>query len=159
MRPTTLRALLAGILGLGAVVAVRLAAWPLVHPILLRGAESVTQQSSHARPAPLDSMARVVVDMDPFRLSHRPASIQYDPLTAQEQLAPPAPKPVLQLAGIVWEGGADPIAVIEGLPGTDGPRVVRVGDVVAGLRVQRITRDNVRIVSADTTWVLKVRGL
>ena len=154
----TLRALLAGLLGLGVVLAVRLAAWPLVHPILTSSAQSMTQQARPARPASLDSLARFVVGVDPFRLSRRPALVQYDPLRAQEQLAPPAPKPVLQLAGIVWEGGTDPVAVVEGLPGTDGPRVVRVGDVVAGLRVQRISRDNVRIEGADTTWVLKVRG-
>jgi len=35
--------------------------------------------------------------------------------------------------------------------------VVRVGDVVAGLRVQSIGRAQVRIVGMDTTWVLKVR--
>ncbi len=34
---------------------------------------------------------------------------------------------------------------------------VRVGDVVAGLRIKRIGGDQVVIVGMDTTWVLKVR--
>jgi len=72
-----------------------------------------------------------------------------------EQLAPPPPKPTLILDGVV--NGVDPSAVIEGLPGVEGSRVVRVGDVVAGLQVKRITDSRVVIAGMDTTWVLEVR--
>jgi len=47
--------------------------------------------------------------------------------------------------------------VIEGFPGVESARVVRVGDVVAGLRVKQIGGDHVTIVGMDTTWTLKVR--
>ena len=53
--------------------------------------------------------------------------------------------------------GNDPSAVIEGLPGVEGSRVVRVGDVVAGLQVKNITNGRVVIAGVDTTWVLEVR--
>ena len=43
---------------------------------------------------------------------------------------PPAPKPVLTLVGVVWDKGRDPSALIDGLPGVDGPRPVRRGDVL-----------------------------
>jgi hypothetical protein len=65
------------------------------------------------------------------------------------------PKPALALLGLI--AGAEPTAVIEGLPGVEGSRVVRVGDVVSGVRVVRIGVDHVRLVGMDTVWVLKVR--
>jgi hypothetical protein len=67
----------------------------------------------------------------------------------------PPPKPTLLVSGIVW--GSAPQAVIEGLPGVDGPRVMRVGDVVAGLMVRKIEASRVEIAGMDTIWVLKVR--
>jgi hypothetical protein len=65
------------------------------------------------------------------------------------------PKPTLVLVGIV--AGLDPTAVIEGFPGIEGSRVVRVGDVVAALRVRSIGPIGVRITGMDTVWTLTVR--
>jgi hypothetical protein len=76
-------------------------------------------------------------------------------LRLAEQLAPAPPKPVLSLVGLV--SGIEPAAVVEGLPGVEGSRVVRVGDVFAGLRIKQIDSDRVVIVGMDTTWVLRVR--
>jgi len=103
---------------------------------------------------PAESIA-AVVSRDPFRIGRRPVLPAYDPLRLAEQLAPPAPKPTLLLVGLV--SGADPSAVIEGLPSTEGSRILRVGDVVAGLRVKTISGNRVVIVGMDTTWVLEVR--
>ena len=69
--------------------------------------------------------------------------------------APRSPKPLLVLVGIV--AGPEPSAVIEGFPGVEGARVVRIGDEVSGLKVTRIWETNVRIVGMDTLWVLQVR--
>jgi len=64
---------------------------------------------------------------DPFRARRAPAPVAYDPVALAA--GPPLrrlPKPVLTFDGeIAW--GAEPEAVIEGLPSTDGPRVVRQG--------------------------------
>jgi len=153
---TTLRfpTLLAAVLGL--LVAMRMAGWPLA-PIAL---------DARARPATgaskADSVRRIstesataIVSRDPFRIARRPTLPAYDPLRLAEQLAPPPPRPALSLVGIVI--GAVPSAVIEGLPGVEGSRVLRVGDVVASLRVKEISRGRVVIAGMDTTWALEVR--
>lgn len=153
----SLRFTLGGTLCLGVLLAVRLVAWPLVRISLPAPAPGRQARAPHSLQVPIDSLAAATVARDPFRLTRRPADVAYDPLLLAEQLAPPAPKPALQLAGIVWEGGRDPTAVVEGLPSVDGVRVVRVGDLVAGLRIRSITVDAVRIAGMDTTWVLKLR--
>ena len=59
------------------------------------------------------------------------------------------------MVGVV--NGSEPSAVIEGLPGIEGSRVVRVGDVVAGLQIKKIANGRVVIAGMDTTWVLEIR--
>ncbi len=109
-----------------------------------------------SRRYPADSLARLAVSRDVFRLARRAASVTYDPQRASTPVdASQAPKPVLAVVGIV--AGAEATAVIEGLPGVEGARVVRVGDVVTGLRVKQIATDRVTIVGMDTMWVLNVR--
>jgi hypothetical protein len=104
----------------------------------------------------VDSLARSAIARDVFRASRRPAAVSYDPQGAVAAVgANQAPKPALALLGLV--GGDEATAVIEGFPGIEGARVVRVGDVVAGLRVKHIASDRVTIVGMDTTWTLKVR--
>lgn len=97
-----------------------------------------------------------VVAHDPFRARRAPSAVVYDPVALAAGPPPLAPpKPTLVLSGIVW--GSAPQAVIEGLPGIDGPRVMRVGDMVAGLTVRRIDASRVVIAGLDTTWTLTVR--
>ena len=50
-----------------------------------------------------------------------------------------------------------PQGLVEGLPGADGPRPVRPGETIAGLRVKAIKPDRVVITGLDTTWTLTVR--
>ena len=135
---------------LGAAVAPAIAV-PRVGPSRL-------STSSHASPRPdaADSFARVAVSRDVFRFGRRAPAVAYDPQrAAAPALASQPPKPVLALLGLV--AGAEPTAVIEGLPGVEGARVVRVGDAVAGIKVQLIAGDHVRLVGMDTVWVLRVR--
>ena len=93
-----------------------------------------------------------------FRESRRPASVGFDPeatgVVALTAAAPP-PKPALALSGIVW--GAEPAAVVEGVPGSEGSTVLRRGETVAGLRVMRISPERVVIAGFDTSWTLTVR--
>ncbi|HEX5387135.1 MAG TPA: hypothetical protein VFW66_10570 [Gemmatimonadales bacterium] len=108
---------------------------------------------------PLDSLLRAAAAKAPFRASRTPASVPYDPARASQPAAPaapPMPKPALTLSGLVW-GGRTPAAVIEGIPGTDGSRVLRAGETVNGIRVRRIRRDGVVLSGLDTTWTLTVR--
>jgi len=141
---------------LGLFMALRLAAGPLV-PIALAARVSVAPAApspNSTRRISAESVA-AVVSRDPFRIARRPTLPAYDPLRLTEQLAAPPPRPVLSLVGIVI--GAVPSAVIEGLPGIEGSRVLRVGDVVAGLRVKQISNGRVVIAGMDTTWALEVR--
>jgi hypothetical protein len=143
--------------GLGAV------AWaartPMSDPSL-----QIAPPNSRARPAvvapvyPTDSLGATAVMHDVFRSERRPAAALYDPFRAAAGPPPqpgPAPKPALLLEGIVW--GAVPEAVLEGIPGADGPRVLRVGEALGGLRVQRIDMRVVVIAGLDTTWTLTLR--
>ena len=141
---------------LGVVVSIRFVAQPIV-PIVVEGQIGADTRPQTVRPTasiPADSVA-AVVSRDPFRIGRRPVLPAYDPLRLAEQQAPPPPKPTFVLVGIV--DGAAPSAVIEGFPGVDGSRVVRVGDVIAGFAVKRISAGRVIIAGADTTWRLEVR--
>jgi hypothetical protein len=62
---------------------------------------------------------------------------------------------VLSLAGIMM--GAEPAALVDGLPGTEGTRVLRTGEHVGDFVVRQIAPDRVVIVGRDTTWTLRVR--
>jgi hypothetical protein len=109
-----------------------------------------------SRPYAADSLARLATSRDVFRSVRRAAAVAYDP---QRAAAPvevnQPPKPTLALLGLV--AGSEATAVIEGFPGIEGARVVRVGDVVSGLRVKQIASDRVLIAGMDTTWMLRVR--
>ena len=112
--------------------------------------------SAVLRPYPADSPARLTIARDLFRSARRAPSIAYDPQRAAAPVeVAQVPKPVLALLGVV--AGVEATAVIEGFPGVEGARVVRVGDVVSGLKVKQIVSDRVVLVGMDTTWVLRVR--
>jgi hypothetical protein len=141
---------------LGLVAVVRLAAWPLVRVSLPPNSESTATAATTVAPSSIapESVA-AIASRDPFRPGRRPLLPAYDPLRLAQQLALPPPRPMLLLVGIV--DGANPSAVVEGFPGVEGSRVVRVGDVVAGFAIKKVSRGQVMISGMDTTWVLKVR--
>jgi hypothetical protein len=109
-------------------------------------------------PAPPDSLARLVAGRDPFRLMRSPASARFDPVTNAPGAPPPPmpPRPALSLAGIVM--GAEPSALVEGIPGSDRPRLLRIGERAGDFLVRQITAERVIIAGHDTTWTLRVRN-
>jgi hypothetical protein len=102
-----------------------------------------------------DSIARLIAARTPFRAVRRPAAVAFDPGLPTQVVAAATTKPALSLSGIVWS--ADPTAVILGLPGIEGSKVVRRGDVIGGIKVSRIERERVWVTGLDTTWTLSVR--
>jgi hypothetical protein len=90
-------------------------------------------------------------------MARRPAPIAYEPQAAAQPEQPAPPRPALSLLGIVWDGGRDPTALLEGLPGVEGARAVRRGEHIGDLRVRTIARDHVIVLGPDTTWILTVR--
>jgi len=143
----------AGVTALGWAAAAPLDAEDRGSPIPARAA--VTGRD--APRVPSDSVIATIAREAPFRAIRRASGVAYDPV--RQATPPPAavPRPTLVLVGVL-EGPAA-TAVVEGFPGAEGGRVVRVGDVVGGLRVARIGSGVVRIVGMDTMWVLKVREL
>ena len=142
---------------IGLVLAVRLVASPLVGMALPPRAELTPVAAALPRSMDPDSVGTLVARHDPFRMTRRPSAAVYDPVQLAQPATPPAPKPALTLVGIVWDSGRDPTALLEGLPGVDGPRPVRQGESVGGLHVKTIKPDRVVITGLDTTWTLTVR--
>ncbi|MFQ5808421.1 MAG: hypothetical protein ACE5JM_02280 [Armatimonadota bacterium] len=102
-----------------------------------------------------DSLTSVILDRNLFRLGRRPAVAT---TSAAEEPVPQGPVPVprrFQLLGIV--AGRVPSAVVEGLPGATGARVVREGDRFGDYLVKRIREGRVDIVGIDTLWVLRLK--
>lgn len=133
-------------------------AWAMLAPV---GASSQRPQvlslslQTASRQYPAESLRHVVTARDLFRAGRRPALTLYDPVRAAQPAVEAPPKPTLVLVGIV--AGPEPTAVIDGFPGIDGSRVVRIGDVVATLRIRSIGLTGVRITGMDTVWTLTVR--
>lgn len=141
----------------GVAAGARVAAWPIVGADVPDRTEAPSPDAVSARAAIPESIGDTLVARDPFRLARRPAAVAYDPIRVGQPMAPAPPKPLLALDGIVWDGGRDPTALIDGLPGTDGPRVVRRGESVGPLRVKRIGKNLVEIVGLDTVWTVVLK--
>src|SRR2546429_6072116 len=92
--------------GLGA--STRLAVRPLVR-VELPAADVVRSEPAVTTTLPrTDSLARIAIERDAFRVTRRPAAVVYDPLRLTEQVASPTPKPTLSLVGLV--SGDEPAA-------------------------------------------------
>jgi hypothetical protein len=154
-----LRACLAAGTTLGAGAAAR---WTLAAP-------TVTDQPARVavpalRPAAprslvsVDSLARWIAGSDPFRADRHPSATAFEPSRAEG--APPLPpsraRPNIMVAGVLL--GGTPAVILEGLPGTEGSRLLTVGDRVGEIVVRAITGDRVVVANADTSWTLFVRG-
>jgi hypothetical protein len=59
------------------------------------------------------------------------------------------------LTGILW--GAEPAAIVEGLPGMEAAALLQQGQRIDRIQVRRISQDRVELTGFDTTWVLRVR--
>ncbi len=145
----------------GLALGVRLVAAPLVSvPALAPGGSTTVARAPKTKTETVilpGSMGPTVVAHDPFRVMRRPSAVAYEPARLAQPTTSPHPKPALALVGLVWDRLSGATALIEGLPGVDGPRAVRLHQRIAGLRVKAITFDHVVIAGLDTTWSLTVR--
>lgn len=111
-----------------------------------------------SRPPVADSVIELAVQRALFRASRRAADVPFDPVGAADSVpasAPQASRPPVRVSGIVW--GAQPVAVVEGIPGLDAPRAMRSGEMVNGFVVKRITQSQVTLSGMDTVWSLSPR--
>ena len=106
-----------------------------------------------------DSLSRVAMTDAVFRERRSLSPVAFDPSAPQGASSPPSqgpPKPAPQLVGIAW--GAEPVALLDGVPEMEGSRIMHRGDTAGGLRLRRITPGEVVVTGFDTTWVLRVRS-
>lgn len=156
MSATHVNASLVAIGTAGIVLGVRLAAWPLVSVAVPPGIGTPPAALAIDAPGQPDSLGAAVVARDPFRATRRPSPVLYDPVRIAQPAVPRPPMPPLALVGMAWDGGRDPTALIDGLPGIDGPRPLRRGETLAGLTVKSIRPDRVVITGLDSVWTLSV---
>jgi hypothetical protein len=115
----------------------------------------VAGASAPATPPPLvPESLRIVATANPFRLDRRAAQVPYD-ASRRVEAAPPPVRPTITVSGILWS--SRPVAILEGLPGIEGPRLVQAGDRFGPLEVRSIRPRRVVVRGADTTWTLSVR--
>ncbi len=106
-----------------------------------------------------DSIALRVIARNPFRAHRTPAQARFSPDAPPGSVPPPMPgppRPSLTLVGVVL--GSDPAALVDGLPGTESTRALRIGESVAGYRLREVSADRAVVVGPDTTYVLQVRS-
>jgi len=108
-------------------------------------------------PYPADSLFVITVQRDVFRADRHATTVSYD----SESISCGCCSSSVAAETCAGTGRTrdrqSPDSCVGGLPGADGPRVVRVGDVVGGLRITGIEKDRVLVIGMDTTWVLKMR--
>ena len=152
-----------GVLGVIAAGAAAVA-WAATVPITEEGRMDAARAPAARLAAPppdtADSLMADALRRPLFRPARRPAAVGFDPArsaaaASNESAPPPVERPSLALSGIVW--GAEPAAIVEGIPGAEGSMVLRRGDASSGIRVTRIERSRVVLVGRDTSWVLEVR--
>lgn len=65
------------------------------------------------------------------------------------------PRPQLVLRGLV--GGPPWSAIVDGIPGTEGGTVLRVGQSIGGITLRAARRDTINLQGKDTAWTLTIR--
>jgi hypothetical protein len=136
--------------------------WQPVEPEPIRKSSRPLAQTTLLQSPTTESFLAAVREVtagNPFRTSRRPSSLPFgtDVQTAEQSQPPRQPHPALVLAGIV--GGPPWVALLEGVPGRDGPVAVRRGDTIAGLSVGEITSQGAVIASVDTVWKLTLKRI
>jgi hypothetical protein len=124
----------------------------------LPGISSAPASSDVQRLRP-DSLAALIVSRDPFRISRQPATVPFDPDGAARGGAPPVQppqRPAFVLAGVVL--GEEPAALVDGLPGVEGTRVMRVGERVGDYVLRAVSAERAVLAGPDTVWTLRVRS-
>ena len=100
-------------------------------------------------------MAGAIASTDPFRISHHPSAVPFDPAVGQAvgpAMGSSPGRPLLVLKAIV--GGPPWEAVLEGVPGREGDVLVTVGDRIGQLAIKAVTTLSVTVSLPDTTYRL-----
>jgi hypothetical protein len=150
--------------GIGLAVALRFAVAPVITSEPVAGYAEARGPALVA-PSPradVDSLSRAIVTRNPFRIDRASAAVSFNPdVAAGTAPAPtppsaPPPRPALSLVGLIL--GPEPAALVDGFPGVEGSRTLRVGEGVARYVIRAIGDGHVVIAGPDTTWTLRLRS-
>jgi len=152
MTPWTERGLWVGSLVIVVVTVSSLRNEPIARVPTRSPAPTIAQFRSKSTATP---RVDVVIEGNLFRPERNPAppEIKSAPRPEPPPRAAEA-KPRLQLRGIL--GGPPWTALIEGIPGRQGARVVREGDLISGFTIVAINKESVTVTRPDTSWILTV---
>jgi hypothetical protein len=105
-----------------------------------------------------DSLARSISARNPFRIHRTASQVRFstDVSSGATPLPAPPPRPALSLAGIVV--GDEPVALVNGLPGIEGTRALRLGESAGGYKLREISAERAVLAGSDTTYTLTVRS-
>lgn len=143
-----------GLLALAAVAVGYLGTRPAPQPVVSVVPPELSARSG--RPSGEVRLIGIGRRTTPFRADRRPPAERYGVARVVSPSATPSvPKPTLVLTGILW--GSEPSAIIEGVPGSEGPVVVQPGQEFGPLRIIAIDSLGVVLRGLDTMWTLKVR--
>ena len=158
MRSSVIRLILLLAVVLGVAAVVKTVEWKPAATVMPAPADRREGQSAQPAASLLDSVTLMATRAAVFRERRSLASVPFDPARPQGTAAPPpsgAPRPAPQLVGIAW--GNTPVALLDGIPGTDGSRAMQRGDTAGGLKLRRIFPHEVTMTGYDTTWTLRIR--
>lgn len=103
-----------------------------------------------------DSLSRAITRRNPFRMDRGPAAVAFDVSRTEGSTPAPSSRPTLAVSGVIL--GIRMAAIVEGLPGTQGPRLLSVGERFGEFVLRSASTERVVVATRDTTWTLPVRG-
>lgn len=125
---------------------------PLVTTAIAQDAPPVV-----AAPAHRASVTRAALPRSPFRLDGTIPSRRYgEAPVALANVQPEHPAAVYAVVVKALVGGPPWAAIVSGLPGEPTDRVVRVGDRLGPVSIERISADAVHLATSDTSWVVRL---
>ena len=144
--------------------AVVLALWPVFGYLATRPitevarVEAVPATTSGRRmiaiaPVVEDSRPVLARKRNPFRVG---PGIPSRTLGRESAAAPVDGAPSSRPRVTAFVTGGESAVLVEGMPGTDGPRVLKLGDLVGRFRVTRISLSDILLRSSDSTMWLRI---
>lgn len=137
-----------------AVGTIRCHGVPVVAPDDPRVEERTVEPTRRASASATRIDAALEIGVDPFRFSHEMPGLRLGEEPVPESIPGPAYRPALVLKGIV--GGPPWTALVAGIPGNRGARLLSVGDRADSIMVRSIGSDSVVLSGPDTTWTLRL---
>lgn len=147
-------------LGVAALLGAAAVVWSSTTPLDGRAAAIAPVRPPPRASAPQQGRngvtAAAVARRNVFRSDRSPPGRPFEPFAAPAPPPPPVPAPSLTLLGVML--GTPRAAVLGGLPGEPGPRLLEEGERVGDVRVLRVTADSATVLVRADTLRLALQG-